>query len=235
MLSYEDVIRIFLRATERQEITAHPETWLNPESLDRSFECVCHLGSCEDLGHQATCTIQISWSPLDTSLSFDGPRGICEFFHEPNEICPHLHTEEVPPLALDLTYMLEVDGLSTTDVDFHSIMRALRLGASEFSSRSIETRTSMNLIDGDTDAVIDSITLVQHVELPLWNPESLTTPFQDIIEHQKISGPHSRRSSFLYDDEEDDTTYQEAWLPLLIDEAATDIKHMLEMLDNLSL
>ncbi len=232
MITYEDVRRIFLRAAETASITTHPDTWLNPETLDRDFECICHLGPCEEAENRATCSVSFTWSPLDTALALDGPQGVCEFFHEPNDTCPHLHTEEVPPLALDLTYMVGLHNVPMADLDLTTLVRSVKYRASENSSRAIETRPNVGLAYGDRGPEAESVTLQQHVELPLWNPDSLTA-FRDLIERPKGS-PHGRRRR--YDEDDDgDTTNQEEWLPPLLEEVVADIERVLNALDDLSL
>lgn len=233
MITYEDVVRILLRAADHQNITTHYDTWLNPETLEREFESVCHVGPCEDAEDKATCTISYSWSPLDTALALDGPQGVCEFFHEPNDTCPHLHTEEVPPLALDLAYTVELNRIPLERLNLQPLVRMLRFRASENSSRAIETRPNINVIQGDQGLEADSVTLQQHVELPLWNPESLTT-FREMIEHQR-GGRHGRSRFRRYDDEEDEGMGQEEWLPPLLEEVVADIHQVLIALDDLSL
>ena len=233
MITFEDVTRLFLRAAENTGITTHPDSWLNVETLEREFESVCHLGPCEEAENKATCSISFSWSPLDTALSLDGPQGVCEFFHEPNETCPHFHTEEVPPLALDLAYTVTLDNTPLDQVDLQPLVRILKYRASENSSRAIETRPSISVVYGESGMEAESLTLQQHVELPLWNPESLTT-FREMIERQRGSNHHGRNRS-RWHDEEEDATQQEDWLPPLLEEAVADIEHVLTALDDLSL
>lgn len=235
MITYEDVTRIFLRATEGADVTAHHDTWLNPETLEREFECVCHLGPCEDAENKATCSISFNWSPLDTALALDGPQGVCEFFHEPNDTCPHLHTEEVPPLALDLAYTVGLNNTLLSDLNLEPLVRLLRFRASENSSRAIETRPSIGVVQGDRGLEAESLTLQQHVELPLWNPESLAV-FRDMIDRQKGGPSHHRRGRVRrFDDDDDDGPEQEEWLPPLLEEVAADIQRVLTALDDLTL
>lgn len=231
MITFEDVTRLFLRAAESTGITTHPDRWMNIETLEREFESVCHLGPCEEAEHKATCSISFSWSPLDTALSLDGPQGVCEFFHEPNETCPHLHTEEVPPLALDLAYTVAMDNIPLAEVNLQPLVRMLKFRASENSSRAIETRPSIGVVYADNGMVAESLTLQQHVELPLWNPESLTT-FREMVERQR---GHHGRSRSRWHDEEDDPTQQEDWMPPLLEEVVADIEHVLTALDDLSI
>lgn len=232
MITFEDVTRLFLRAAETTGITTHPDSWLNVETMEREFEVVCHLGPCEEAENKATCSLSYSWSPLDTALSLDGPQGVCEFFHEPNETCPHLHTEDVPPLALDLAYTVALGGIPLDEVDLKPLVRMLKFRASENSSRAIETRPSIGVVSGDNGLEAESLTLQQHVELPLWNPESLTS-LRELMERQRTTNRHGRGRQRWQDD--DDPTHQEEWLPPLLEEVVADIERVLTALDNLSL
>jgi hypothetical protein len=234
MITFEDVRRIFLRASEAAGISTHPDVWLNPETLDRDFECICHLGPCEEAENRATCTVSFTWSPLDTALALEGPQGVCEFFHEPNDTCPHLHTEDVPPLALDLTYIVGLRNVPLADLDLQPLVRSVKFRASENSSRAIESRPNVALVYGDHGPEAESVSLQQHVELPLWNPDSLTA-FREFVERSRTSGPHGRRSIRRYEDDEEDPTHQEEWLPPLLEEVVADIERVLTALDDLSL
>jgi len=235
MITFEDVTRLFLRASESAELSTHPDVWLNPETLDRDFECICHLGPCEDAEHKATCSVSFTWSTLDTSLSLDGPQGICEFFHEANETCPHLHTEEVPPLALDLAFIMGLQNIPLDKLSLNPLVRILKLRASENSGRAVETRPNIGVVYGESGLEVESLTLQQHVELPLWNPESLAV-FRESLTRQQKSNRHGRSRSRRYDDDEDgDTTQQESWMPPLLEEVVADIVRVLTALDNLSL
>src|SRR2546430_8614422 len=92
MLTYEDVTGWFIKATANLGLITHPEYWINSRSLEREFACTCHTGSCEGAENRSTCTVSFSWSTLDTALSLEGPAGVCNFFHEEEDDCPHLHT-----------------------------------------------------------------------------------------------------------------------------------------------
>src|ERR1700726_2557134 len=110
MLTYEDVTAFFLNAAMSLELVTHPEYWTNGRSMEREFACICHFGSCEGSETRSSCTLSFTWSTLDTALSLEGPGGVCDFFHEPGEDCPHLHTRDIPPLVLDLSYSLTLNG-----------------------------------------------------------------------------------------------------------------------------
>jgi len=113
LLTYEDMTGYFLKAAAGLMLNAHPEYWLNTSTLEREFACTCHAGSCEEAEMRSSCTVSFTWGPLDTALSLDGPVGICDFFHEAEHDCPHLHTSAIPPLVLDLAYTrLHVEPIS---------------------------------------------------------------------------------------------------------------------------
>src|SRR5437660_5639461 len=145
MLSYEDVIRYFQQAATSVSLTTHPEYWINSRSLEREFACTCHTGSCEEAEHHSACTLSFTWSTLDTALSLEGPVGVCDFFHEPEDTCPHLHTSDIPPLVLDLSYSLSLNGTTLPDTMLLSLTQSLKLRASEHSSRAIETRPGITM------------------------------------------------------------------------------------------
>ncbi|HJT57516.1 MAG TPA: hypothetical protein VJ761_13530, partial [Ktedonobacteraceae bacterium] len=88
MLSYEDLTSIFLKAATDLELVTHPEHWMNSRSLEREFACTCHTGTCDGSENRGSCTVSFTWSTLDTALSQEGPVGMCDFFHEPDEHCP---------------------------------------------------------------------------------------------------------------------------------------------------
>src|SRR5258708_33961196 len=142
MLTFEDVTGHFLKAAASLELVTHPEYWVNSRSLEREFACTCHTGSCEEAEARSACTLSFTWTTLDTALSTEGPVGVCDFFHEPDEHCPHLHTSDIPPLALDLSYNLPFSGVrpDLTDPQLLSLIQVLKLRASEHSSRANETR-----------------------------------------------------------------------------------------------
>ncbi len=113
MLTFEDVTGHFLKASASVGLATHPEFWTNVRTLEREFACTCHTGECEDAEHRGSCTVSFTWSSLDTALSLEGPEGVCDFFHEPGEDCPHLHTRDIPPLDVDLSYNLTLHSAET--------------------------------------------------------------------------------------------------------------------------
>jgi hypothetical protein len=227
MVTYEDVTEMFLNAAEATGLSVHPEFWLNSQTLEREFACTLHPGPCEEAEDHASCTVSFAWGPLDTVLSIDGAEGICEFFHEPDENCPHLHTEDVPPLALDLTFSLTLEDNHYTLSQLQSLARSLKLHASEHSSRAVETRPSIGLALGDNGMQADGLTLQQRVELPLWDPEGISG-FRTTIERRAghMTLGRSRRR-----DDEADEPHPEDWLPHLFTEVLADITRVMAALE----
>jgi len=235
MLTYEDVTQLFLRAMENVELATHPEHWTNNTTLEREFACTCHTGTCEEAENRSTVTISFTWSPLDTVLSLEGALGICDFFHEPDETCPHLHTDEVPPLALELAYNLNITAVPLTDINMQQLIRTLKLRASEHSSRAIETHPGVSLVLGDGGLQAEALTLQQRVEIPLWHPEGLAG-LRDLQEGETRNGhsPSMGRRRHRRDDEEEGLpaeAHPEEWLPGLLAEVAGDLSRVLAALD----
>jgi hypothetical protein len=238
MVTYEDVTEMFLEAAEATTLSVHPEYWLNSQTLEREFSCTLHPGPCEEADRRATCTVSVAWGPLDTVLSIDGAEGICDFFHEPDEKCPHLHTEDVPPLALDLTYALPLSGLHYSQTDLQTLARTLKLRASEHSSRAVETRPNIALAFGDNGAIqIEGLTLQQRVELPLWDPEGISG-FRPSVDrrsgHVSFGRMRKRdeRDEREDDDDEGEEPHPEDWLPHLFGETLDDIIRVIQALES---
>jgi hypothetical protein len=228
MVTFEDVTDMFLAAAEETGLSVHPEVWLNTQTLEREFGCTLHPGPCEEAEHRANCHVSFSWGPLDTVLSIDGAEGICDFFHEPDEECPHLHTEDVPPLALDLAYSLPLDRVRLTDLNMQTLTRTLKLRASEHSSRAVETRPNISLALGDGSMEAEALTLEQHVELPLWDPEGVSG-FRSTAEQLEghITIGRSRRRYAAAG-----TPHPEDWLPHLFAEVLQDILRVMDALES---
>ncbi len=230
MVTYEDVTELFLNAAEATSLSVHPEYWLNTRTLDREFTCTLHPGPCEEAENRATCAVSFAWGSLDTALSLDGAEGVCEFFHEPDEDCPHLHTETVPPLVLDLVYTLPLDNISPTSLDLRQLARSLKLNASERSSRAVETRPNISLSLGETGLEADELTVEQRVELPLWDPEGIgDSGFRASGERQSGHAPISRlrpRHSHT-----GDQPRPEDWLPHLLADVVEDIARVVVALE----
>src|SRR5579863_4753824 len=169
MLTYEDVTECFLKAAAGVALMTHPEYWTNGRSLEREFACTCHIGPCDESEQRGNCTLSFTWSTLDTALSLEGPSGVCDFFHEPGEDCPHLHTREVPPLLIELSYNLTLNSseAAAPDRTLLSLAQMLKLQASEHSSRAVETRPGVAMTLADNRLRPESLTLQQRVEIPI--------------------------------------------------------------------
>lgn len=239
MITYEDVTAYFLKAASTLGLVAHPEYWTNGRTLEREFACICHTGPCEETENGNSCTLSFTWSTLDTALSLEGPVGICDFFHEPDEDCPHLHTSDIPPLVLDLSYISPLNGVGASiseDVQL-SLVQMLKLRASELSSRTSETRPGLNMVLQENRLQPEALTLQQRVELPIWHPDGLRGLHDE---------PHSRSSRFVQrqhrasDEEEEreeaveaaaDHPHPEEWLPQVMMDICQDILQVMDTLE----
>jgi len=236
MLTFEDVTGYFLKAAASFELVAHAEYWVNARSLEREFACTCHTGSCDDAEAHSSCTLSFTWSTLDTALSLEGPIGVCDFFHEPEEHCPHLHTSDIPPLVLDLAYTapLNLNGASVYDTALLSLIQTLKLRASEQSSRAIETRPGVTMTLQESRLQPEALTLQQKVELPIWHPDGMHGLHD---EHHYRSGRFVQRRHRTIDDEDEvgevvaDNPRPEEWLPEVMEEVCQDILKVLEAFD----
>ena len=236
MLTFEDVTGYFLRAAASLELVTHPEYWVNSRSLEREFACTCHTGSCEEAEAHSSCTLSFTWSTLDTALSLEGPIGVCDFFHEPDEHCPHLHTSDIPPLVLDLAYTapLDLNGASVYDTALLSLLQTLKLRASEQSSRAIETHPGVTLTLQENRLQPEALTLQQRVELPIWHPDGMHGLHDEL--HNR-SGRFVQRRHRTIDDEDEsgeviaDNPRPEDWLPEVMVEVCQDILKVLEAFD----
>ncbi|HEV2580939.1 MAG TPA: hypothetical protein VGT44_08810 [Ktedonobacteraceae bacterium] len=237
MLTYEDVTAFFLKAAASLNLVTHPEYWTNGRTLEREFACVCHTGPCDETETGNACTLSFTWSTLDTALSLEGPAGVCDFFHEPDEHCPHLHTSDIPPLVLDLSYMSPLNGSGATisEATLLSLAQMLKLRASELSSRTIETRSGVNMGVQENRLQPEALTLQQRVELPIWHPNGMRGLHDE---------PHSRsirsiqRHRPAADEEEEDEVEvvaddprPEDWLPQVMIDVCQDIVRVLDALD----
>ncbi len=240
MLTYEDITAYFLQAAANTTLTTHPEYWTNSRSLEREFACTCHLGSCEEVEHHSTCTLSFTWSTLDTALSLEGPIGICDFFHEPEHNCPHLHTRDIPPLTIDLSYSLTLNGTLISETSLLSLTQMLKLRASEHSRRAIETRPGISMALHENRMQPEAITLQQRVELPIWHPEGMRGLHDDL--HSPISSRFTLRRHHQPDDEDEneendevvaDNPRPEEWLPQIMVDVSQDILQVLETLDSI--
>lgn len=233
MVTYEDVTGMFLNAADATGLSVHPEFWLNSQTLEREFACTLHPGHCEEAERRAACTVSFAWGPLDTVLSIDGAEGICDFFHEPDENCPHLHTDDVPPLALDLTYNMPLDATPLNLSSLQVLSRTLKLRASEHSSRAVETRPSIALTLGENGMQVEGLTLQQRVELPLWDPEGISgfRRGERRAGHMTL-GRTRRRDEYRDEYDEHEGPHPEDWLPHLFAEVLEDISAVIGALES---
>jgi hypothetical protein len=162
-------------------------------------------------------------------LSIEGAEGVCDFFHEPDEECPHLHTENVPPLIFDLTYNLPLENLALDTTNLRQLARSLKLRASEHSSRAVETRPSIALALGDSGMEAEALTLQQRVELPLWNPDGISGFRSTAGNGDRRSGHASLRRGRGPSGEHQPAP--EEWLPHLLAEVAEDISRVVAALE----
>lgn len=243
MISFENITDYFLQAAARLELVTHPEYWLNSRSMEREFACICHTHACEDAEGGSSCTLSLAWSTLDTALSLEGPVGVCDFFHEPDEHCPHLHTSEIPPLALELSYNLPFRGErpDLNDPQLLSLIHLLRLRASEHSSRAGDTRSGIAITLQENRLAAEALTLQQRVELPIWHPEGMRSLHAD----PQTRSAHSlqRHRSINEDEDADDLDERdeievvadnprpEEWLPQIMEEVCQDILRVLEAME----
>jgi hypothetical protein len=236
MLTYEDVTGCFLKAAKNTALMTHPEYWINSRSLEREFAATCHAGSCEEAEHRSTCTFSFTWGALDTSLSLDGPAGVCDFFHEPEDDCPHLHTRDIPPLIVDLSYSLVLNGAgaSISETALLSLVQLLKLRASENSSRANETRPGISMTLHENRLQPEVLTLQQRVELPIWHPDGMRSLHDDHHAHTERGTRHSSRAIDEEIEEDEvvaDNPRPEDWLPQVMADVCQDILQVLEALD----
>lgn len=230
MVTYEDVTELFLNAVEATNLSAHPEFWMNTQTLEREFTCALHPGPCEESETRAGCAISFAWGPLDTALSLDGAEGVCEFFHEPDEECLHLRTENTPPLTIDLVYTLPLDHVSPGSLDLRQLARSLKLNVSERSSRAVETQSNISISLGESGLEVEALTVQQRVELPLWDPEGIGdrgfhAGVDRLIGHASVNRIHARHSHT------GDQPRPEDWLPHLFADVAEDIARVIVTLE----
>ena len=231
MVTYEDLTEMFLSAAEATDLSVHPEFWMNTQTLEREFACTLHPGPCEEAEHRAVCTLSFAWGPLDTALSIDGAEGVCEFFHEPDESCPHLHTENVLPLVIDLSYSLPLAHVDLSAINLQVIARLVKLRASEHSSRAVETQPAISLTLGDGAMEADLLALQQHVELPLWDPDGMSG-FRSGMDYREGHFPLLRSRQRAVPGGTGATPHPEAWLPSLFNEVLADIMRVIEALES---
>lgn len=231
MVTYEDITDLLTKAAEEVGLSAHPEFLLNTVTLDREFTCTLHAGTCEEAEGHAVCNVALNWGPLDTVLSMEGAEGVCDFFHEPEETCPHLQTDEVPPLTIDLSYALQLKDMALSEASLkqlQQVLRSLKLNAAEHSSRAVETEPNVAMISTENGLMAEAITLQQRVELPLWDPEG---PSGFRSSGDRRSGHTTVGRGHRYEFGEHDEPHPEDWLPHLMLEVANDVARVLGALD----
>ncbi len=234
MVTYEDVTECFVNAAKSAGLATHPEYWTNTRSLEREFACTCHTGSCDESDTGSTCTLSFTWSTLDTALSLEGPKGICEFFHDPEreDHCPHLHTHEIPPLMLELSYSLTLNGRTMSESELLALVQRLKLHASEHSSRAIETRPGLALTLQDNRLQAEVLTLQQRVEVPIWHPSGMRGLLDPYV--SEIPGNMPGLRQFHVTDEGEvlaDAPHPEEWLPQVMIDVCQDIMEVMKALD----
>lgn len=230
MLTFEDLTGLFIKAARDLGLVVHPESWLNTRSLEREFTCTCHTGACDEAEQQSSCVVSFSWGVLDTALSTDGPAGICEFFHEVEQDCDHLHTSAIPPLVLDLSYSLALHGVAPAEETLLSLAQMLKLQASEQSRRTTETRPGVSMILRDNRLYPEVLTLQQRVEIPIWHPlgmrglhEEQAVPSESIL----LQVENGEMAQIILPDD----PQPEEWLPNVLTEVCQDIIHVLAALE----
>jgi|SRR5437660_3596756 len=229
VLTYEGMTEFFLKAAASLSLVAHPEYLLNTRTLEREFVCTCHAGVCEDAEFHSSCTVSFSWGTLDTALSVEGPAGVCDFFHEAEQDCLHLRTSAIPPLVLDLSYTLALNGIDISQDSLLLLMQSLKLRASEHSRRTIETRPGIAMVMQENRLLPDMLTLQQRVELPIWHPEGMRGLHNGEPSQRRLAGSHFNRGA---DDEVmADNPHPEEWLPQVMIEVCQDILCVLEAFD----
>jgi hypothetical protein len=234
VLTYEDVTGYFLKAAESVGLMTHPEYWLNSRTLEREFASTCHTGICDDVEQRSSCTLSFAWGPLDTALSLEGPLGICDFFHEPESDCPHLHTAAIPPLVLDLSYTLPLHGVMISEDALLTLTQMLKLRASEHSRRTIETRPGISMALYENQLRPDTLTLQQRVELPIWHPNGMRGLHDDPHVQLRRRVERERLSDDGVGEGEEiiaDNPHPEEWLPQVMIEVCQDILQVLGALD----
>jgi hypothetical protein len=241
MINFETIADYFLQVAAQLGLVTHPEYWLNSRNMEREFACICHTHDCEDAEGGGSCTLSFSWSTLDTALSMEGPVGVCDFFHDPDGQCPHLHTNEIPPLVLELSYNLPFTGMrpDLSDPQLLSLIQLLRLHASEHSRRANETRPGLAITLQENRLRAEALTLQQKVELPIWHPQGMYGLLEDSQTHSARS--IQRLRSVNEDDENPperdeielvaDNPRPEEWLPQVMQEIGQDIQRVLKTME----
>ncbi|HYM26966.1 MAG TPA: hypothetical protein VET66_02365, partial [Steroidobacteraceae bacterium] len=102
------------------------------------------------------------------------------------------------------------------------------LNASEHSSRAVETQPNVALVSGENGLQAEALTLQQHVELPLWDPEGVSGYLTSSERRDRHAAhPHAHRHEHAALAE----PHPEEWLPHLLSEVADDVARVLSALD----
>ncbi|GCF09046.1 hypothetical protein [Dictyobacter arantiisoli] len=230
MVTYEEMTELFIKAARDLGLATHPEFWLNTRSMEREFSCVCHTGSCEEEETRSSCLASFSWGVLDTALSNDGATGTCEFFHDADQDCAHLHTSSLPPLIVDLSYSLALNGTAIPDDALVSLSQLVKLQASEHSRRTTETRPAVSMVLRENRLYPEVLNLQQRVELPIWHPAGMSGLHDNSdTEEESIQiqiGDNELEHLLLVDE-----PHPEDWLPETMIEVCEDIMQVLAALE----
>ncbi len=154
---------------------------------------------------------------------------MCEFFHEPEEDCQHLHTDAIPPLVLDLSYSLPLNGAMISEEALLTLTQMVRLRASEHSLRTVETRPGINVVLHENRLRPETLTLQQRVEIPIWHPLGMHGLHDDTYSSTRRryrGAPEGTDSGEVVADE----PHPEEWLPQVMAEVAQDIVRVLAAL-----
>jgi hypothetical protein len=231
LLTFEDMTGLFLHAARDLGLVTHPEFWINTRSLEREFACTCHLGDCNDEERQSSCVVSFTWGTLDTALSTEGSAGICDFFHESDQDCLHLQTHAIPPLVIDLSYTLPLNGTAPSEETLLSLTQLLRLRASESSRRTTETSPGVSMILRDNRLYPDLLTLQQRVEVPIWHPLGMRGLHEDL----PLVSEHSESEEHVDGTEDGERTisepHPEEWLPQVMSEVCQDVMQVIAALE----
>jgi hypothetical protein len=115
-------------------------------------------------------------------------------------------------------------------------MQALKLRASEHSSRAVETRPGISMMLHENRLQPETLTLQQRVELPIWHPEGMRSLQDDQHYHSSERTGWQRQREIDDEDHEEsevlaDNPRPEDWLPQVMVEVCQDILQGLEALE----
>ena len=107
-----------------------------------------------------------------------------------------------------------------------ALTQMLRLHASEHSRRTVETRPGVSMILQDNHLYPETLTLQQHVEVPIWHPLGLSGLHDDADFETAYTYPVAQEGESPLVE-----AHPEEWLPQLMEEVCQDILHVLAALD----